>query len=65
MHDADIYASQIPIHLAELSPPAFRATFPGVAYQLGNVRCAGVLSFTIKLIVINALLDGIIGFGAD
>jgi hypothetical protein len=29
------------------------------------VRCAGVLSFTIKLIVINALLDGIIGFGAD
>jgi SHS family lactate transporter-like MFS transporter len=28
---------QIPIFLAELSPPAFRATFPGVAYQLGNV----------------------------
>ncbi|KIM77736.1 hypothetical protein PILCRDRAFT_11824 [Piloderma croceum F 1598] len=27
----------IPIHLAELSPPAFRATFPGVAYQLGNM----------------------------
>jgi hypothetical protein len=21
-----------------MSPPAFRATFPGVAYQLGNVR---------------------------
>ena len=29
---------QIPIHLAEMSPPAYRATFPGVAYQLGNVR---------------------------
>lgn len=29
---------QIPIQLAEMSPPAFRATFPGVAYQLGNVR---------------------------
>ncbi|CUA74600.1 Carboxylic acid transporter protein homolog [Saccharomyces cerevisiae S288c] [Rhizoctonia solani] len=27
----------IPIFLAEMSPPAFRATFPGVAYQLGNV----------------------------
>ncbi|EJD45690.1 MFS general substrate transporter [Auricularia subglabra TFB-10046 SS5] len=27
----------IPIALAELSPPAFRATFPGVAYQLGNM----------------------------
>ena len=29
---------QIPIYLAEISPPAYRATFPGVAYQLGNVR---------------------------
>jgi MFS transporter, SHS family, lactate transporter len=28
----------IPIQLGEISPPAFRATFPGVAYQLGNVR---------------------------
>ncbi|KZV81948.1 MFS general substrate transporter [Exidia glandulosa HHB12029] len=27
----------IPIALAELSPPAFRGTFPGVAYQLGNM----------------------------
>ncbi|KAK6949680.1 hypothetical protein Daesc_009764 [Daldinia eschscholtzii] len=27
----------IPIHLNELSPPAFRSTFPGVAYQLGNL----------------------------
>ncbi|OZJ05264.1 hypothetical protein BZG36_01971 [Bifiguratus adelaidae] len=27
----------IPIHLAELSPPAFRAAFPGVSYQLGNM----------------------------
>ena len=26
-----------------MSPPAFRATFPGVAYQLGNVRCLTVL----------------------
>ena len=28
---------QIPIQLAELSPPTFRAMFPGVTYQLGNV----------------------------
>jgi SHS family lactate transporter-like MFS transporter len=27
----------IPIHLAEMSPPAFRSTFPGLAYQLGNM----------------------------
>ncbi|KZT43780.1 MFS general substrate transporter [Sistotremastrum suecicum HHB10207 ss-3] len=27
----------IPIFLAELSPPAFRALFPGLAYQLGNM----------------------------
>ncbi|KAJ3718118.1 carboxylic acid transporter [Lentinula guzmanii] len=27
----------VPIQLAEMSPPAFRATFPGVAYQVGNM----------------------------
>lgn len=27
----------IPIFLQEISPPAFRGTFPGVAYQLGNM----------------------------
>ncbi|OAF62830.1 hypothetical protein VC83_00363 [Pseudogymnoascus destructans] len=26
----------IPIHLNELSPPAFRSSFPGLTYQLGN-----------------------------
>jgi hypothetical protein len=31
---------QIPIFLAEMSPAAFRATFPGVVYQLGNVGSA-------------------------
>jgi hypothetical protein len=49
-----------------MSPPAFRATFPGVAYQLGNVRYLGAFRASkSKLIVIDALLDGIIGFGAD
>ena len=27
----------IPIHLNELSPVAFRSTFPGVTYQIGNM----------------------------
>lgn len=27
----------IPIYLTEISPAAFRATFPGLAYQLGNM----------------------------
>ncbi|KAJ6574223.1 carboxylic acid transporter [Mycena capillaripes] len=27
----------VPIHLAEMAPPAFRASFPGVVYQLGNM----------------------------
>ncbi|KAL9938515.1 hypothetical protein V8E36_002234 [Tilletia maclaganii] len=27
----------VPILLSEISPPAFRATFPGVAYQIGNM----------------------------
>lgn len=45
-YSRDAYSSpfnQIPIFLTELSPPAFRATFPGVAYQLGNVRSRAVL----------------------
>ncbi|KAI0011868.1 carboxylic acid transport protein [Xylariaceae sp. FL0662B] len=27
----------IPIHLNELSPPAYRSTFPGITYQIGNM----------------------------
>jgi SHS family lactate transporter-like MFS transporter len=30
----------IPAHLNELSPPEIRATFPGLAYQLGNLLAA-------------------------
>jgi SHS family lactate transporter-like MFS transporter len=30
----------IPVHLNELSPSAFRGTFPGLAYQLGNFAAA-------------------------
>jgi len=47
----------IPIQLAELSPAAFRATFPGLMYQLGNmvasasaqVEAAGGEHFRTKL----------------
>jgi SHS family lactate transporter-like MFS transporter len=31
----------IPAHLNELSPPAIRATFPGLTYQLGNLIASG------------------------
>jgi MFS family permease len=27
----------IPIHLNELAPPAYRSTFPGLTYQIGNM----------------------------
>jgi sugar phosphate permease len=27
----------VPIHLNELSPPAFRSSFPGITYQIGNM----------------------------
>src|SRR5438552_5538420 len=30
----------VPVHLNELSPPEFRGTFPGLAYQLGNFATA-------------------------
>ena len=49
-----VHWTQIPIHLSEMSPPAFRATFPGVAYQLGNVRRVFFPSlFFFFLIIIN------------
>jgi len=30
----------VPVHLNELSPPDFRGTFPGLAYQIGNFAAA-------------------------
>lgn len=30
----------VPVHLNELSPPEFRGTFPGLAYQMGNFAAA-------------------------
>jgi SHS family lactate transporter-like MFS transporter len=31
----------IPAHLNEMSPPGIRGTFPGVAFQFGNMLAAG------------------------
>jgi SHS family lactate transporter-like MFS transporter len=39
----------IPAHLNELSPGAVRGTFPGFAYQLGNLFAAGIV--TIEAVV--------------
>jgi SHS family lactate transporter-like MFS transporter len=39
----------IPAHLNELSPAAVRGTFPGFAYQLGNLFAAGIV--TIQAVV--------------
>jgi MFS transporter, SHS family, lactate transporter len=39
----------IPAHLNEISPPALRATFPGLAYQLGNLLAS-------KNVVLQALV---------
>ncbi|HEY2801082.1 MAG TPA: MFS transporter [Chthoniobacterales bacterium] len=39
----------VPVHLNELSPPAWRGTFPGVAYQLGNFFSANAAMLQAKL----------------
>jgi SHS family lactate transporter-like MFS transporter len=35
----------IPVHLNELSPSSVRGTFPGLAYQLGNLFASGIVTF--------------------
>lgn len=39
----------IPVHLNELSPPAIRATFPGVVYQMGNLLAAVNLNLQVAI----------------
>ncbi|KAK6435849.1 hypothetical protein LTR95_007959 [Oleoguttula sp. CCFEE 5521] len=43
----------IPIHLNELSPPAFRSSFPGLTYQLGNMISSPSAQ------IVNALAEGL------
>ncbi|KAF2725125.1 MFS general substrate transporter [Polychaeton citri CBS 116435] len=43
----------IPIHLNELSPPAFRSSFPGVTYQLGNMISSPSAQ------IVNAVAEGV------
>jgi len=40
----------IPAHLNELSPPAVRGTFPGLAYQLGNLLASRNAVWQAKLV---------------
>jgi MFS transporter, SHS family, lactate transporter len=40
----------IPAHLNELSPPAVRGTFPGLAYQLGNLISSNNIVLQAKLV---------------
>ena len=39
----------VPVHLNELSPPAWRGTFPGLVYQLGNFFSANAAMLQAKL----------------
>lgn len=39
----------VPVHLNELSPPAWRGTFPGVVYQMGNFLSANAAMLQAKL----------------
>jgi putative sialic acid transporter len=42
----------IPIHLNELSPPAYRSTFPGITYQIGNMISSPSAQ------IVNAIAEG-------
>ncbi|KAK2802234.1 hypothetical protein FQN50_007414 [Emmonsiellopsis sp. PD_5] len=42
----------IPIHLNELSPPAFRSSFPGITYQVGNMISSPAAQ------IVNAVAEG-------
>jgi SHS family lactate transporter-like MFS transporter len=39
----------VPAHLNELSPGSVRGTFPGFAYQLGNLIASGVMTIEATL----------------
>jgi SHS family lactate transporter-like MFS transporter len=39
----------VPVHLNELSPSAVRGTFPGFAYQLGNLFAANTAVVEVQL----------------
>ena len=39
----------VPAHLNELSPPAVRGTFPGLAYQLGNLIAAATATIQSRI----------------
>jgi SHS family lactate transporter-like MFS transporter len=55
----------IPIQLAEMSPAGFRATFPGVTYQLGNVSTIRYLLLCARFIYLAYLTDDLVRIFTD
>ncbi len=53
----------VPVHLNELSPPEVRGTFPGFAYQLGNLCAAPIAVVEAKLAEHFAGPSGLDGYG--
>ncbi|HEY2615068.1 MAG TPA: MFS transporter [Chthoniobacterales bacterium] len=53
----------VPVHLNELSPPELRGTFPGFAYQLGNLCAAPIAVLEAKLAEHFPAASGGAGYG--
>ncbi|GFZ47800.1 hypothetical protein JCM24511_05547 [Saitozyma sp. JCM 24511] len=49
----------VPIYLGEISPPAFRASFAGLAYQLGNMASSGAAQIEADAGASLKLADGV------
>ena len=52
----------VPVHLNELSPPELRGTFPGFAYQLGNLCAAPIAVVESKLAEHFSTASGVGGY---
>ena len=55
----------VPVHLNELSPPELRGTFPGFAYQLGNLFAAPIAVVEAKLAEHFAGANGVAGYATS
>jgi MFS transporter, SHS family, lactate transporter len=55
----------VPIHLNELSPPELRGTFPGFAYQLGNLFAAPIAVVEAKLAEHFVGANGVAGYATS
>jgi SHS family lactate transporter-like MFS transporter len=55
----------VPVHLNELSPPELRGTFPGFAYQLGNLCAAPIAVVEAKLAEHFTAASGVAGYASS